>query len=93
MDQILAQRFSFCDFSKIVGFPNPLPSRDEWESSLPNFKEKGRKYQLSICWTFMNLFINFISCMKMFRLIFSSIHYRGLLMIGVDLFPLQASTL
>jgi hypothetical protein len=38
MDKILAQRFSFCDFSKIVGFPNPLPSRDEWEISLPNFQ-------------------------------------------------------
>jgi hypothetical protein len=41
MDQILAQRFSFCDFSKIVGFPNPPPSRDEWESSLPRFRGKG----------------------------------------------------
>jgi hypothetical protein len=38
MERILAQRFSFCDFSKIVGFPNPLPSRDEWESSLPKFQ-------------------------------------------------------
>jgi hypothetical protein len=38
MDKILAQRYAFCDFSKIVGFPNPLPSRDEWESSLPKFR-------------------------------------------------------
>jgi hypothetical protein len=38
MEKILAQRYAFCDFSKIVGFPNPLPSRDEWESSLPKFQ-------------------------------------------------------
>jgi hypothetical protein len=40
MDKILAQRFSFCDFSKIVGSPNPLPSREEWECSLPKFQGK-----------------------------------------------------
>jgi hypothetical protein len=28
----------FCDFSKIVGFPNPVPSRDEWERSIPRFR-------------------------------------------------------
>ena len=37
MDKIVAQRFALCDFSKIVGFPNPMPSRDEWESNLPKF--------------------------------------------------------
>jgi hypothetical protein len=40
MEKFLAQRFDFCDFSKIVGFPNPLPSREEWECSLPKFKGK-----------------------------------------------------
>jgi hypothetical protein len=38
MDNILAQRYAFCDFSNIVGFPNPLLSRDEWESSLLKFR-------------------------------------------------------
>jgi hypothetical protein len=38
MDKILAQRYAFCDFSKIVGFPNPVPSRDEWEGCLPIFR-------------------------------------------------------
>jgi hypothetical protein len=38
MNKILAKRYAFCDFSKIVGFPNPVPSRDEWEGILPTFK-------------------------------------------------------
>jgi hypothetical protein len=38
MNQILAKRYAFFDFSKIVGFPNPVPSRDEWENSLPRFR-------------------------------------------------------
>jgi hypothetical protein len=37
MNQILAKRYAFCDFSSIVGFPNQVPSRDEWENSLPRF--------------------------------------------------------
>jgi hypothetical protein len=32
------KRYAFCDFSKIVGFPNPMPSRDEWERSIPRFR-------------------------------------------------------
>jgi hypothetical protein len=38
MDKILAQRYAFYDFSKIVSFPNPMPSRDEWEGCLPRFR-------------------------------------------------------
>ena len=37
MNRILAKRYAFCDFSSIVGFPNQVPSRDEWENSLPRF--------------------------------------------------------
>jgi hypothetical protein len=37
MEKIMAQRFSFCDFSQIVGFPNALPDRDQWEYFLPEF--------------------------------------------------------
>ena len=38
MNQILAKKYAFCDFSKIVGFPNPVPSRDEWECNIPRFR-------------------------------------------------------
>jgi hypothetical protein len=38
MNRILAKRYAFCDFSSIVGFPNQVPSRDEWENSLPRFR-------------------------------------------------------
>jgi hypothetical protein len=38
MEAILAQRLAFCDFSDVVGFPNPMLSRGEWEGSLPTFK-------------------------------------------------------
>jgi hypothetical protein len=37
MEKILAKRFAFCDFSQIVGFPNALPDRDQWENFLPEF--------------------------------------------------------
>ena len=40
MEAILAQRLAFCDFSNVVGFPNPMLSRGEWKSTLPNFKGK-----------------------------------------------------
>jgi hypothetical protein len=38
MNKILAKRYAFCDFSNIVGFPNQVPTRDEWENSLPRFR-------------------------------------------------------
>jgi hypothetical protein len=41
MEKILAQRFSFYDFSQIVGFPNALPDRDIWENFLPEFHKKS----------------------------------------------------
>jgi len=44
MDKILAQRHDLCDFSKIIGFPNPVPNRDECESSLPKFR--GEEWEL-----------------------------------------------
>jgi hypothetical protein len=46
MDNILAQRYAFCDFSKTFGFPNPDPSRDEWESSLPKFR--GEEWEVPV---------------------------------------------
>ena len=38
MNQILAKKYVLCDFSKIVGFPNPVPSRDECERIIPIFQ-------------------------------------------------------
>jgi hypothetical protein len=32
------KRYAFCNFSSIFGYPNPVPSRDEWENSLPRFR-------------------------------------------------------
>jgi hypothetical protein len=46
MNKILAERYAFCDFFKIVGFPNPVPSRDEWEAILPTFK--GEDWEVSV---------------------------------------------
>jgi hypothetical protein len=42
MDAILAQRYAFCDFSNIVGFPHPVPTIAEWDDYLPRFR--GRKH-------------------------------------------------
>lgn len=38
MNKILAKRYAFCDFSSISSFPNPVPTRDEWENSHPKFR-------------------------------------------------------
>jgi hypothetical protein len=46
MEKILAQRYAFCDFSKIVCFPNPLPDWIDWERSLPNFR--GKKWEVPV---------------------------------------------
>ena len=37
MEAILAKRYNFYNFSKIDGFPNLMPARDEWEVSLSRF--------------------------------------------------------
>ena len=37
MEAILTKRYAFCNFSKIDGFPNLMPARDEWKVSLPRF--------------------------------------------------------
>jgi len=38
MDAILAQRYGSFYFSNVLGFPNPMPERDEWGSCLLRFK-------------------------------------------------------
>jgi hypothetical protein len=39
MDKILARRFSPFDFSDVSGFPNVVPTMDEWGNYLPIFRE------------------------------------------------------
>jgi hypothetical protein len=41
MKETSSLRYAFCDFSKIFGFPNPLPDKDEWEDILPEFQAKS----------------------------------------------------
>jgi hypothetical protein len=67
MNQIFAKRYAFYDFSKNVGFPNLVPSRDEWENSLPRFRGEEWEVPLNICWTFMITCIGCKLCMRMFR--------------------------
>jgi len=38
METILAQRYSFCDFTNIYGFPHPVPTIAEWDDYLPRFR-------------------------------------------------------
>jgi hypothetical protein len=44
MNQILAKRYVFCNFSSIVGYPNQVPNRDEWENSIPIFR--GEEWEI-----------------------------------------------
>jgi hypothetical protein len=39
MEAILARRFSPFNFSIVPGFPNVVPSIDEWGDFLPIFRE------------------------------------------------------
>jgi hypothetical protein len=38
MEAILAQRYAIFYFSNVPGFPNLVPSKDDWENCLPRFK-------------------------------------------------------
>jgi hypothetical protein len=40
MEEILARRFAPFNFSAIPGFPNVVPSMDEWGDYLPIFRER-----------------------------------------------------
>jgi hypothetical protein len=44
MNQILAKRYAFCNFSSISGYPHLVPTRDEWERSIPRFR--GEKWEV-----------------------------------------------
>ena len=34
------KRYAFCNFSSIFFYPHPIPSRNEWDNSLPRFREE-----------------------------------------------------
>jgi hypothetical protein len=40
MERILARRFSPFNFSSVPGFPNVVPTMDEWGDFLPIFRER-----------------------------------------------------
>jgi hypothetical protein len=46
MNHILTKKYAFYDFSSISGFPNPVPTRDEWENSLPRFR--GEEWEVLV---------------------------------------------
>ena len=39
-ETMLAQRFAPLNFSNVPGFPNTIPTMDEWGDFLPQFREK-----------------------------------------------------
>jgi hypothetical protein len=43
MEIILARRFSPFNFSYVLGFPNVVPTMDEWGDFLPIFRERKEK--------------------------------------------------
>jgi hypothetical protein len=69
MNKILAKRYAFCDFSKIVGFPNPVPSRDEWENSIPRFR--GEDWEIPA-----EHLLDFHDCMHRLQIVHEDVQIR-----------------
>jgi hypothetical protein len=93
MKETLAPRYAFYDFSKIVGFPNPLPNRDEWEDNLPKFQPKRWEVPAEHL-------LDFHEVIHRLNIMHEDVHINifgyslgGMLLIGVNRFPLQASIL
>jgi hypothetical protein len=57
MNQILAKRYAFCDFSSILVTLIQYLVEMNGNTTFPDFEEKNGKCQLNICWIFMSLFI------------------------------------
>ena len=55
MEKILAQRFVPFIFSAIPGFPNDVPSPDEWSNYLPRFREREEDNPAQHLWEFHEL--------------------------------------
>jgi hypothetical protein len=58
MERILALRFAPFNFSAIPGFPNVVPTPNQWGDYLPIFREGKRTTLLIISMSFMNSCIN-----------------------------------
>ena len=52
MEAILVESYAFCNFSKIDGFPNPMPDRSKWEVSLPQFRGNDWQMLAEFLWDF-----------------------------------------
>ena len=52
MEAILVERYAFCNFSKIDGFPNPMPDRREWDISLLQFSGSDWEMPAEFLWDF-----------------------------------------
>jgi hypothetical protein len=55
MEKILARRFAPFNFSAIPGFPNDVPSPDEWSDYLPRFREREEDNPAQHLWEFHEL--------------------------------------
>jgi hypothetical protein len=66
MEEILARRFAPFNFSAIPGFPNVVPSLDEWGDYLPRFREREEDNLLSTSVSFMNSCISGRYIMRMY---------------------------
>jgi hypothetical protein len=55
MEKILARRFAPFDFSGIPGFPNEVPSPNEWDDYLPRFREREEDNPAQHLWEFHEL--------------------------------------
>jgi hypothetical protein len=66
MDKILAQRFSPFNFSVVPGFPNVVPTPDEWVDYFPIFKERKEDNPAQHLVSFMNSCISGRYIMRMY---------------------------
>jgi hypothetical protein len=55
MEEILARRFAPFNFSAIPGFPNVVPSPNEWSDYLPRFREREEDNPAQHLWEFHEL--------------------------------------
>ena len=55
MEKILSSRFTPFIFSIILGFPNVVPSMDEWGDYLPIFREREEDNPTQHLWEFHEL--------------------------------------
>jgi hypothetical protein len=56
MDVICSQRYAFCNFLNIVGFPHPVPTIAEWDDYPPRYKRRRHDHP-------SEYLLNFYKCM------------------------------